>query len=130
MRERLIQEDYLGSPWKMSVVCILLNQTTNQQVRKVLDDLFILIKSPEHCSSVSPDKIYQIIRSTGFGNVKARRIIEMSKAWISGFDNVGDLPGIGKYGKESWEIFVNGKRDFLPTDKKLKAYLEGFNDLN
>jgi endonuclease III len=128
--ERLIQEDYLESPWKMSVVCILLNQTTNQQVRKVLDDLFILIKSPEHCPSVPPDKIYQIIRSTGFGNVKAKRIIEMSKAWISGFDEVEDLPGIGKYGKESWEIFVNGKRNFTPTDKKLKAYLEGFNDLN
>jgi endonuclease III len=130
VRERLIQEDYLESPWKMSVVCILLNQTTNQQVRKVLDDLFILIKSPEHCPNVHPDKIYQIIRSTGFGNVKAKRIIEMSKAWISGFDEVEDLPGIGKYGKESWEIFVNGKRNFTPTDKKLKAYLEGFNDLN
>jgi len=130
VRERLIQEDYLESPWKMSVICILLNQTTNHQVRKVLDDLFLLIKSPEHCSSVPADKIYQIIRSTGFGNVKSRRIIEMSKAWILGFDKVEDLPGIGKYGKESWEIFVNGKSDFVPTDKKLKSYLERSNDLN
>jgi hypothetical protein len=54
----------------------------------------------------------------------------MSKAWILGFDKVEDLPGIGKYGKESWEIFVNGKSDFVPTDKKLKSYLERSNDLN
>ena len=130
MRERLIQEDYLESPWKMSVVCILLNQTTNQQVRKILDDLFVLIKSPQHCTVTSPDEIYQIVRSTGFGNVKSRRIIEMSKAWVRGFNRVDDLPGIGKYGKESWEIFVEGKTDFVPTDKKLKAYLEGINNLN
>lgn len=114
----------------MNVVCILLNQTTNQQVRKVLDDLFLFIKSPEHCSKKSPNSIYPIIRSTGFGNIKARRIIEMSKAWVHGFDKVEDLPGIGKYGKESWDIFVNGKKDFVPTDNKLRSYLEGVNNLN
>ena len=114
----------------MTVACILLNQTTNQQVRKVLSNLFPVIKSPEECSKLNPDLIYPIIKSTGFGNVKARRIVDMSKKWVDGFDDVLELPGIGKYGKESWDIFVNGNTDFVPSDKKLRMYLEGLDNLD
>ena len=128
--ERLIQEDYLDNPWKMTVICILLNQTTNQQVRKVLDPLFNLIQSPERCSNLSTDEIYPIIKGTGFGNIKAKRIISMSQKWMDGFVEVEELPGVGKYAKESWEIFVNNKTDFVPSDKKLRMYLEGLNNLN
>lgn len=128
--ERLIQEDYLDRPWKMTVICILLNQTTNQQVRKILPDLFNLIKSPSHCTGVNPEEIYPIIRSTGFGNVKSKRIVEMSKKWMSGFSDVEELPGVGKYAKESWKIFVENEIDFVPSDKKLKMYLERINNLN
>lgn len=128
--ERLIQEDYLDSPWKMTVSCILLNQTTNQQVRSILPHLFSKIKSPEYCSNMDPSEIYPIIRSTGFGNVKSKRIVAMSQKWVTGFDNVEELPGVGKYGRESWDIFVNGKTNFVPSDKKLRMYLEGLNNLN
>lgn len=122
--EKLIQEDLLHDPWKMTVVCILLNQTSNQQVRKILNPLFELLQNPTNCSILDPSEIYPVIKSTGFGNVKSRRIVEMSKKWICGFDKVEDLPGVGKYAKESWDIFVNNKRDFVPSDKKLKKYLE------
>ncbi len=128
--ERLIQEDLLHDPWKMTVVCILLNQTTNQQVRKILDPLFDLLQNPTNSSTLDPSDIYPIIKSTGFGNVKSRRIVEMSKKWICGFDKVEDLPGVGKYAKESWDIFVNNRRDFVPSDKKLKKYLEAQNCLD
>lgn len=122
--ERLIQEDYLGKKWEMVVICILLNQTTNQQVRKVLDPLFDFIKNPEVCSSIDPSLISPLIRSTGFCNVKAKRIVDMSKKWISGFSDPSELPGVGKYALESWEIFVNGNEEISPSDKKLKAYLK------
>jgi endonuclease III len=126
--ERLIQEDFLDDPWKMTVACILLNQTTNQQVRKILYPLFEFIVSAEKTSLLSPDQIYPIIKSTGFGNVKSKRIIEMSKKWISGFEKIHELPGVGKYATESWQIFVEGKRDFSPSDKKLRMYLERFDN--
>ena len=121
---RLIQHDYLDDPWKMVVACILLNQTTNQQVRKILYDLFIYIPDPESASVSDPEMIAQIIKSTGFQNVKASRIIKLSQKWIQGFDHPKELPGVGKYALESWEIFVNKKTDFTPSDKKLKMYLE------
>jgi endonuclease III len=121
---RLIQQDYLEDEWKMLVCCILLNQTTNQQVRKVLDPLFKLIPNPETCVKVDPLEIAKIIKSTGFYNIKSSRIQKLSKKWIEGFNDPKELPGVGKYAMESWEIFVNKKTDFTPSDKKLKMYLD------
>lgn len=122
--ERLIQEDFTDSPWKMTVICILLNQTTNQQVRKVLPELFEIIPDCTIASNAQENQIYDVIKSTGFGNVKARRIIQMSKKWTSGFSKPEELPGVGKYALESWSIFVDCKTNFIPSDKKLKLYLE------
>jgi endonuclease III len=126
--ERLIQEDYPNRPWEMVVVCILLNQTTNMQVRKVLPNLLNLIKDPLTCSQMDPDLIADVIRPTGFYNIKAKRIVNMSKVWLEGFDDPSDLPGVGKYAIESWEIFVNGNLEISPTDKKLRGYLERRSD--
>mgnify|MGYP003871563517 CR=1 FL=1 len=125
MREKmLIQEDYLDNPWKMVVCCILLNQTTNQQVRKVLISLFELMPTPESCILLDPSKIASIIKPTGFYNIKSDRIKKMSQKWIDGFSHPSELPGVGKYAMESWDIFVNKKTDINPSDKKLKMYLE------
>jgi hypothetical protein len=122
-REVLIQEEYLKDRWKLCVVCILLNQTHNSQVRPLLKNLFSLIPDAYSASESNPDIIAQIIRSTGFQNVKAKRIIGLSQKWVTGFSSVEELPGIGKYGKESWRIFVEGDFDFEPSDKKLKVFL-------
>ncbi len=121
---RLIQHDYLDDPWKMLICCILLNQTTNQQVRKVLDPLFDLIPDPESCVGADPIKIAEIIRPTGFYNIKANRMQKLSRKWLDGFSHPTELPGVGKYAMESWDIFVNNRTDFTPSDKKLKLYLD------
>lgn len=126
----MIQEDYLGENWKMVVCCILLNQTTNQQVRKILPDLFELIPDPNSALLVDPDLIQFTIRSTGFSKVKTERIVAMSKKWIEGFEDVRELPGVGRYASDSWEIFVNKNHSLEVTDKKLKMYLERFDHLD
>jgi endonuclease III len=125
--ERLIQEDYLDDNWKMLVCCILLNQTTNQQVRKVLPDLFSLISNPEAAIEISPYLIQSVIRSTGFSKIKTERIVAMSRKWLEGFKEVQELPGIGRYASDSWKIFVEKNYTLEVTDKKLKLYLEEHN---
>jgi len=122
--EKLIQEDYLDNPWKMLVCCILLNQTTNQQVRKVLPSLFELIPDPSTASKIQPEQIVPIIRSTGFSKVKSERIVNLSKKWNLGFDSVLELPGVGRYASDSWKIFVEKNIHIEVTDKKLQAYLD------
>lgn len=116
--------------WKMLVCCILLNQTTNQQVRKILPGLFELIPDPESAVLADPNLIQCTIRSTGFSKVKTERIVAMSKKWIEGFGDVRELPGVGRYASDSWEIFVNNNYSLEVTDKKLKIYLERLNHLD
>lgn len=126
-REILIQEDYLDNPWRMMVCCILLNQTNNKQVRPILSSVFELIPDPISTIGCDPEKLAAAIKTTGFQNVKASRIIKLSQKWVDGFSDALDLPGIGKYGRDSWEIFVNGNVNLEVTDKKLDAYLRAIN---
>jgi len=125
-REILIQEEYLDDPWRMMVCCILLNQTNNKQVRPVLSSVFSLIPNPESAIRCNPERLAAVIKTTGFQNVKASRIIKFSQKWLDGFKDVKDLPGIGQYGKDSWEIFVNKDLSIQTLDKKLFAYLSFF----
>ena len=121
--EVLIQEDYLDNHWKMLVCCILLNQTNNKQIRPILENVFNLIPDPEKAILIDPYDLALVIKSTGFQNMKAKRIIALSKKWMEGFDCVTELPGIGVYGKESWDIFVLKDFSIKPTDKKLAKFL-------
>jgi len=123
-REILIQEDYLKEPWKMMVCCILLNQTNNKQVRPILSSVFELIPTPISTIECDPERLAAVIKTTGFQNVKASRIIKLSQKWVDGFNDAIELPGIGKYGVDSWEIFVKKNLSVEPTDKKLIIYLD------
>ena len=126
-REILIQEEYFDDHWKMMVCCILLNQTNNKQVRPVLSSVFDLIPDPLSAIGCDSEILAAVIKTTGFQNIKASRIKKLSQKWIDGFTDVTELPGVGKYGKESWEIFVNSNLSIKPTDKKLSAYLDAVN---
>lgn len=122
-REILIQEDYIDDPWKMLICCILLNQTNNLQVRPILEKLFKLIPDPESAVTCSSDLISEVIKTTGLQNIKTSRIKRLSQKWIEGYEDIKDLPGIGEYGKDSWEIFINKNLSILPRDTKLRSYL-------
>jgi len=122
-REILIQEEYLDNPWRMMVCCICLNQTNNKQVRPILDILFSIIPDPNSAVLCQKERISECLKSTGFQNVKADRIKKMSQRWIEGFVNPSELPGIGKYGQDSWDIFINGNLGRETSDKKLRIYL-------
>lgn len=119
----LIQNSYKGDPWKIMVCCILLNQTSNKQVRPLLDNFFRRFPSPGSVNVSYLGEISDMIKTTGFQNVKAKRIIDMSQKYIEGFDKPEDLPGVGRYGVESWRIFVDNFIDFIPTDKRLCEYI-------
>lgn len=119
----LIQTHYIGDPWKIMISCILLNQTTNIQVRPVIINLFNRFPTPNSITRSHTQEIADIIKSTGFQNVKAKRIIDFTEVWNSGERNPDKFPGIGPYARDSWKIFVEGITNISPSDKKLKIYL-------
>ena len=123
----LIQTHYLGDPWKIMIACILLNQTSNVQVRPVIRKFFESFPTPNSLNESDQDSISLILQPTGFQNVKAKRIIAFTKVWNAGERDPNKFPGIGPYGRDTWRIFMENKTDFFPADKKLSAYLKQLN---
>ena len=120
----IIQEDYKNDPWKVLVCCILLNQTSNKQVRPLIRDFFLKWPNSFSVTKENITNISEFIKTTGFQNVKSKRIKDFSNVWYSGERDPLKFPGIGRYGLEAWRIFVLGDTNFIPVDKKLKIYLE------
>lgn len=124
-RFKIIQEDYSDDPWKVLVCCILLNQTNNKQVRPLIQNFFNRWPNSQSILDESNLVISDFIKTTGFQNIKAKRIKDFSLVWNSGIRDPFKFPGIGDYGREAWRIFVDRNTSFIPKDKKLKMYLEG-----
>jgi adenine-specific DNA glycosylase len=124
-RIKIIQEDYSKDPWKVLVCCILLNQTSNKQVRPLIENFFKKWPNPKSILREDDSVISDFIKTTGFQNVKAKRIKQFSDVWESGARDPFKFPGVGDYGREAWRIFVEHDISFIPKDKKLKMYLEG-----
>jgi methyl-CpG-binding domain protein 4 len=119
----IIQEKYIDDPWKILICCILLNQTTNNQVRSIVESFFEKWPNYKSVTQVEFELIRDHIRTTGFQNLKAKRIISLSSKWDPDIKDPSKLPGVGKYAMEAWRIFIDKDFNFIPTDKKLKRYL-------
>lgn len=120
----LIQEELRDQPWRLLIACIMLNLTSIKQVRPIIDGFFEMFPSPEAAVRADPGSIADVIRSLGLYNRRSRAIIRLSEAFNGQWSDVNDLPGVGKYASDSYNIFVKGKIDTEPTDSKLKKYVE------
>lgn len=121
----IIQEYLKHDPFKMLIGCILLNQTHHRQVWPILDPFFKRFPTPESISEENFEEIRDLIKGAGFYNRRSRSIIKFANAWQKGFNDVSELPGIGKYAKDSYEIFIKGNSNIQVTDKVLTRYLNG-----
>lgn len=131
----LLQSRYVKEPWRMMVVCILLNQTTRRQVEPVLSQLFTVAPTPQDMVRLPDAKLVEILRPLGLQNRRAVTLRAFSRDWMyhmrnhpPGTDPMMWLPkchGIGEYAVDSYRIFV--KQNYQqPTslDKELLAYLD------
>tara|TARA_R110001583_G_scaffold70668_2_gene199757 strand:+ start:344 stop:721 length:378 start_codon:yes stop_codon:yes gene_type:complete len=121
---KLLQEQYLKNRWKMMVCCILLNQTNNKQVSKVINDLFKKYPNDTVMGHSDKKEIAELLKPLGLYNRRAKALVKFSvdfktKQW----KRISDCYGIGQYAQDSWDIFIENKLDIKPTDKKLKLYL-------
>lgn len=122
----IIQQEFQHNPFQMLVGCIMLNQTSNKNVRQVIYSFFDRWPTPQSILEADPDEIREHIRPLGFYNVRTNRIIRFSQDFISkSFERAIELHGIGKYADDSYEIFIRGNLTVNPTDKILRRYLAG-----
>ncbi|XP_058744304.1 methyl-CpG-binding domain protein 4-like protein [Vicia villosa] len=120
----LIQEDHFHDPWRVLVICMLLNRTTGAQTKKVLDEFFKLCPDAESCMRVSRDEIQEVIKSLGLQGKRSAMLQRLSCEYLSeSWTHVTELHSVGKYAADAYAIFCTGKWDEVePNDHMLNKY--------
>ncbi|XP_027933152.1 uncharacterized protein LOC114188725 isoform X1 [Vigna unguiculata] len=122
----LIQEDHAHDPWRVLVICMLLNRTSGRQTKEIVLDFFKLCPDAKSCTEVATDEIEETIRTLGLQHKRAKMLQRLSEEYLDeSWTHVTQLHGVGKYAADAYAIFVNGKWDRVtPTDHMLNYYWE------
>lgn len=122
----LFQERYRSDPWKLLCCTICLNLCTGKVFETVHVDLFSLWDTPYEMAVADAIDLETLLSPLGLQRRRARNLIRMSTAFAFLWDGRDpmDLPGIGKYGSDSYRIFVRGELGIPVEDKELRKYLE------
>ena len=119
----ILQEVYQSDGWKMLVCCIMLNLTNRKQVDGVRHELFDKYPNAKELSVADYEELSELLTPLGMQYRRAATLMRFSKEYDEGFTDPIELHGIGKYAKDSWEIFQNNNTNVKPTDKVLQEYL-------
>jgi methyl-CpG-binding domain protein 4 len=102
----------------------MLNQTTGKQVHQIIKELFRKYPTPQKMAEANPNYICSIIKSCGLYNKRSLALIRFSQEYLEkDWMEPKELFAIGKYGQDSFDIFIRGKR-VKPDDKELKKYIK------
>jgi endonuclease III len=129
MRDDLMVQEQVKSPWQHMVGVICLNLTDRKQVKRILPKFFAKWPTPHKLLQATVSDIEEEIKELGMWKVRANRIYKMSEQYLTwkGMD-ARELYGIGEYGSDSYEIFYKKNYRIAPSDKELKKYLEKINN--
>ena len=129
----LLQEQLNADPWQIFVCCIFCNLTKRMTAEPYFWEVLKRWPTPEKMMKANEQQLSKLLQPLGFYNKRAKTLIKMSKQWVTNdptWIHVGDLPGIGEYAMDSWEIFQNERRPKPEdvNDKVLKVYLKEYHD--
>lgn len=122
----LLQEDHWHDPWRVLVICMLLNKTSGAQTRGVISDLFALCPNAKTATQVEEKEIETLIKPLGLQKKRSKMIKRFSLEYLQeSWTHVTQLHGVGKYAADAYAIFCNGKWDCVrPDDHMLNYYWE------
>jgi adenine-specific DNA glycosylase len=125
LRDDLMVQQQISTPWEHMVGVIMLNQTGRKPVKTVLPAFLERWPTPESLLKTRLIDIESVIAPLGMKHIRARRLYKMTIDYLN-WDGVdaAELHGIGKYGSDSYEIFFKRNYNVQPTDKELKRYLK------
>jgi len=128
------QEQYREDPFKMLMVCFMLNQTSHKQVDQVREAFFDRFPNAESLAAASESEIADMIRPLGFYNRRAKAWKIFSEQWIAAVEKFGgtNIPleelekmrGVGKYALDSWRVFQLYDYKVEPEDHVLNWYVD------
>ncbi|KAH0695936.1 hypothetical protein KY289_013418 [Solanum tuberosum] len=122
----LLQENHAHDPWRVLVICMLLNCTTGVQVKRVVDEFFTLCPNAVAATEVAVEDIEKLLRPLGLYTKRSLAIPRLSQEYLGEtWTHVTQLHGIGKYAADAYAIFCTGKWDQVhPNDHMLTKYWE------
>ncbi|MGB6626983.1 MAG: endonuclease III [Nitrososphaeraceae archaeon] len=120
--EKLQKEEH-GDPYKILIGTILSARTRDESTIKAASNLFRRYKNINQLANANVEEIKILIRSTGFYNIKAKRIKEVSVMIVQNFnavvpDNIErllELPGVGRKTANCVLVYGFGKPS-IPVD--------------
>lgn len=120
------QERYVDDPWRLLCCVVMLNLTSGRQLEGIDRELFSRWPTCRHLALADQSELVQVIKPLGLYNRRAKQLIRMSLFYAFLWDGTDPtmLPGIGKYGSDSYRIFIRGDLDITVEDKELRRYLE------
>ncbi|KAK3212760.1 hypothetical protein Dsin_017466 [Dipteronia sinensis] len=120
----LLQENQVHDPWRVLVICMLLNITSGKQARRVITKLFRLCPDAKTATEVPTEEIEKVIQTLGLQKKRSMMIQRMSQEYLrEDWTHVTQLHGIGKYAADAYAIFCTGNWEQVhPKDHKLTNY--------
>lgn len=130
LKVKLLQHDHASDPWRVLVICMLLNKTGSRQLKRVLSEIFKLCPNAKRATEIPAGDIENVIRTLGFQKKRSVAIQRLSKEYLEeSWTHVTDLAGVGKYAADAYAIFCTGKWERLkPCDKELDKYWKLLSD--
>jgi len=97
-------ELHYDNPYQLLVAVILSAQCTDKRINQITPALFQRFPNPKALSDVTPDLVYDYIRSVSYPNNKAKHLVGMAKMLVEDFNgevpsDINDLqkmPGVGR----------------------------------
>ncbi|KAM0846068.1 hypothetical protein ACQ4PT_055921 [Festuca glaucescens] len=120
----LLQEKYASDPWKVIVICMLLNLTQGKQVKNIIEGFFECYPDAHSAVNADPEKMAGYLAYLGLQRVKTTRIQKFSKEYVEKeWTYITELCGVGKYAADAYAIFCAGRAiEVVPKDHKLVDY--------
>jgi endonuclease-3 len=97
-------ELHYDNPYQLLVAVILSAQCTDKRINQITPALFQRFPNAKALSEVTPDLVYDYIRSVSYPNNKAKHLVGMAKMLMEDFNNeipsdvneLQKLPGVGR----------------------------------
>lgn len=97
-------ELHFQTPFQLLVATVLSAQCTDKRVNMVTPALFESFPTPVEMSQVTPEAIFEYIRSVSYPNAKAKHLVELAKMLVEKYqgevpqtlEQLTQLPGVGR----------------------------------
>ena len=97
-------ELHYNNPFQLLVAVILSAQCTDKRINQITPALFQRFPTPKSLAEVTPDIVFDYIRSVSYPNNKAKHLVGMANMLLHDFNNevpsdINDLqkmPGVGR----------------------------------